>query len=162
MFTINDLLDQVNCQGKVRVIMNKDYVDDSIVQSKFLNVKRQRKQVLADYIKKHNGVEVDVDSIFDIQVKRLHEYKRQLMNALKIMFIYDELQSNPNAEFTPQTFIFGAKAAPGYDMAKEAGVDFAAALWAYDVKEIHGFMRSSCERCFSTPEELEKWLFDEE
>ena len=51
---------------------------------------------------------------------------------------------------------------PGYDMAKEAGVDFAAALWAYDVKEIHGFMRSSCEKCFSTPEELEKWLFDEE
>ena len=86
--------------------LNK-YVNDSIVQAKFYNVKQQRKQVLADYIKEHNGVEVDVNSIFDIQVKRLHAYKRQLMKA------------NPDFRIYPHTFIFGAKAAPSYYFAKK-------------------------------------------
>ena len=74
---------------------------------------------MADYIKKHNGIIVDPDSIFDVQVKRLHEYKRQLMNALHILSTYQWLRNNPNAEFKPKTYIFGAKAAPGYYFAKK-------------------------------------------
>ena len=95
------------------------YADDSIVQGKFLNVKQQRKQVLADYIKEHNGIEVDTNSIFDIQVKRLHAYKRQLLNILHVIYLYQELKSNPNFKMHPRTFIFGAKAAPAYYFAKK-------------------------------------------
>ena len=96
-----------------------DYVDDSIVQGKFFNVKQQRKQVLADYIKEHNGIDVDVNSIFDIQVKRLHAYKRQLLNVLHIIYLYQEMKANPNFRIYPRTFIFGAKAAPAYYFAKK-------------------------------------------
>ncbi len=95
------------------------YADDSIVQGKFLNVKQQRKQVLADYIKEHNGIEVDTNSIFDIQVKRLHAYKRQLLNILHVIYLYQELKSNPDFKMHPRTFIFGAKAAPAYYFAKK-------------------------------------------
>ncbi len=95
------------------------YVDDSIVQGKFHNVKRQRKQVLADYILEHNGIEVDVDSIFDIQVKRLHAYKRQLLNVMHIIYLYQEMKANPNFRIYPRTFIFAAKAAPAYYFAKK-------------------------------------------
>ena len=95
-----------------------EHVDDPILQNRFLAVKKERKQILADYIKEHNGIEVDVDSIFDVQVKRLHAYKRQLLNALHILHLYHELLENPNFDMEPRTFIFGAKAAPGYYLAK--------------------------------------------
>ena len=95
------------------------YVNDSILQAKFMNVKHQRKEVLAKYIKKHNGIEVNVDSIFDIQVKRLHAYKRQLLNVMYIIYLYQEMKRNKDFRPTPQTFIFGAKAAPAYFFAKK-------------------------------------------
>ena len=79
-----------------------------------MNIKYQNKVRLAAYIKEHNGVEVDPRSIFDVQVKRLHEYKRQLLNILHIMYLYNELKMKPEMEFYPRTFIFGAKASAGY------------------------------------------------
>ena len=84
-----------------------------------MNVKHQRKEVLAKHIKKHNGIEVNVDSIFDIQVKRLHAYKRQLLNVMYIIYLYQEMKRNKDFRPTPQTFIFGAKAAPAYFFAKK-------------------------------------------
>ena len=83
-----------------------------------MNIKYQNKVRLAAYIKEHNGVEVDPRSIFDVQVKRLHEYKRQLLNILHIMYLYNELKMKPEMEFYPRTFIFGAKASAGYRRAK--------------------------------------------
>ena len=94
------------------------YADDEKAQHEFLNIKYQNKVRLAKYILEHNGIEVDPRSIFDVQVKRLHEYKRQLMNILHIMYLYNELKENPEMEFYPRTFIFGAKAAAGYKNAK--------------------------------------------
>ena len=91
---------------------------DKKEQKKFMEIKFQNKVRLAKYIKEHNGVEVDPNSIFDVQVKRLHEYKRQLMNILHIMYLYNQIKENPNMEFYPRTFIFGAKAAAGYKNAK--------------------------------------------
>ena len=88
-------------------------------RGKFLNVKQQRKQVLADYIKEHNGIDVNVNSIFDIQVKRLHAYKRQLLNIMHVIYLYQEMKSNPEFRIVPRTFIFGAKAAPAYYFAKK-------------------------------------------
>lgn len=95
------------------------YKDDKVVLQRLEKIKRANKLKMVDYIKKHNGVTVDPDSIFDVQVKRLHEYKRQLMNALHILSTYRWLRENPNADFTPKTYIFGAKAAPGYYFAKQ-------------------------------------------
>lgn len=95
------------------------YKDDKAVLQRLEKIKRANKLKMVDYIKKHNGVTVDPDSIFDVQVKRLHEYKRQLMNALHILSTYRWLRENPNADFTPKTYIFGAKAAPGYYFAKQ-------------------------------------------
>lgn len=94
------------------------YADDEKCQREFMNIKYQNKVRLAAYIKEHNGVEVDPRSIFDVQVKRLHEYKRQLLNILHIMYLYNELKMNPDMEFYPRTFIFGAKASAGYRRAK--------------------------------------------
>jgi starch phosphorylase len=94
------------------------YADDPKAQKEFMEIKRQNKLRLAKYIKEHNGIDVDPDSIFDVQVKRLHEYKRQLMNILHVMYLYNQLKDNPNMEFYPRTFIFGAKAAAGYRTAK--------------------------------------------
>lgn len=85
----------------------------------FLGGEKERKQILADYIKEHNGITVDVDSIFDIQVKRLHAYKRQLLNILHVIDLYLRMKENPDFRIEPRTFIFGAKAASGYYFAKK-------------------------------------------
>ena len=97
----------------------KKYVDDPKAQKEFMDIKLQNKKRLAKYILEHNGEEVDPTSIFDVQVKRLHEYKRQLMNILHVMYLYNQLKKNPNMKFYPRTFIFGAKAAAGYLRAKQ-------------------------------------------
>ena len=94
------------------------YASDYKCQQEFMNIKYQNKIRLAKYIKEHNGVDVDPRSIFDVQVKRLHEYKRQLMNILHVMYLYNQLKDNPNMDMVPRTFIFGAKAAAGYKRAK--------------------------------------------
>ena len=94
------------------------YADDEKAQQEFMNIKYQNKVRLAKYIREHNGIEVDPRSIFDVQVKRLHEYKRQLLNILHVMYLYNELKKNPDMDMTPRTFIFGAKAAAGYRIAK--------------------------------------------
>ncbi|MCR5735854.1 MAG: glycogen/starch/alpha-glucan phosphorylase [Lachnospiraceae bacterium] len=96
----------------------KVYADDNKAQQEFMNIKYQNKVRLAKYILENNGVEVDPRSIFDVQVKRLHEYKRQLLNILHIMYLYNNIKENPDMDFYPRTFIFGAKAAAGYRNAK--------------------------------------------
>ena len=96
----------------------KIYADDEKAQQEFMNIKYQNKVRLAEYIREHNGIEVDPRSIFDVQVKRLHEYKRQLLNILHVMYLYNQLKDNPELDFYPRTFIFGAKAAAGYYNAK--------------------------------------------
>lgn len=94
------------------------FADKADFRKTFKEVKRQNKIALAEYIKEHNHVEVDPDSIFDVQVKRLHEYKRQLLNVLHILYLYDKLKNDPSFDMYPHTFIFGAKASPGYTRAK--------------------------------------------
>ena len=94
------------------------YAEDEKAQQEFMNIKYQNKLRLADYIQKHNGVEVNPRSIFDVQVKRLHEYKRQLLNILHVMYLYNKIKQHPDMDFYPRTFIFGAKAAAGYRNAK--------------------------------------------
>lgn len=94
------------------------YADDRKCQKEFMNIKYQNKVRLAKYIKEHNGIDVNPRSIFDVQVKRLHEYKRQLLNILHVMYLYNQIKENPDMEFYPRTFIFGAKAAAGYRRAK--------------------------------------------
>ena len=96
----------------------KKWVGDKKAQEEFMEIKRANKERLANYIKEHNGIEINPDSIFDVQVKRLHEYKRQLLNILHVMYLYNELKENPDMDFYPRTFIFGAKAAAGYHRAK--------------------------------------------
>lgn len=96
----------------------KVYADDKRAQQEFMNIKYQNKVRLAKYILEHNGIEVDPRSIFDVQVKRLHEYKRQLMNILHVMYLYNQIKEHPEMDFYPRTFIFGAKAAAGYVRAK--------------------------------------------
>lgn len=95
-----------------------EYADDPQSQEEFMQIKYQNKVRLAEYIKKHNQIEVDPHSIFDVQVKRLHEYKRQLLNILHVMHLYNQIKRNPEMEFHPRTFIFGAKASAGYRRAK--------------------------------------------
>ncbi len=99
--------------GKMKI-----YAEDEKAQQEFMNIKYRNKIRLAEYILEHNGVEVDPRSIFDVQVKRLHEYKRQLLNILHVMYLYNELKDHPDMDFYPRTFIFGAKAAAGYRNAK--------------------------------------------
>lgn len=94
------------------------YADDDCVLDKFIKIKEIKKKQLADYIRLHDGVIIDTESIFDIQIKRLHEYKRQLLNALAILELYFEIKEGTLKDFTPTTFIFGAKSAPGYERAK--------------------------------------------
>lgn len=97
----------------------KKYADDKEVIKRFMDIKKENKKRLAEYILKHNGINVDVNSIFDVQVKRLHEYKRQTLNIMHIMYLYDRLKNDKNFDIYPRTFIFGAKAAAGYKRAKE-------------------------------------------
>ena len=94
------------------------YVEDEKSRQEYMNIKYKNKLRLANYILEHNGIVVDPRSIFDVQVKRLHEYKRQLMNILHVMYLYNKIKDNPNMPFYPHTFIFGAKAAAGYHRAK--------------------------------------------
>ena len=96
----------------------KIYADDEKAQQEFMNIKYQNKVRLAKYILEHNGITVDPRSIFDVQVKRLHEYKRQLLNILHVMYLYNQIKEHPDMPFYPRTFIFGAKAAAGYRRAK--------------------------------------------
>ena len=94
------------------------YADDKKAQQEFMQIKYLNKLRLAEYISEHNGIDVDPRSIFDVQVKRLHEYKRQLMNILHVMYLYNKIKEHPELDFYPRTFIFGAKAAAGYRIAK--------------------------------------------
>lgn len=95
------------------------YADNTKAQQEFMEIKYQNKLRLAKYIKEHNHIDVDPNSIFDVQVKRLHEYKRQLLNILHVIYLYNQIKANPEMDFYPTTFIFGAKAASGYKRAKE-------------------------------------------
>ena len=97
----------------------KPLVNDEQARREFMQIKYKNKVRLAEYIKKHNGIELDPRSIFDVQVKRLHEYKRQFLNILHIMYLYNQIKEHPEMSFYPRTFIFGAKAAAGYQRAKE-------------------------------------------
>ena len=101
-----------------KIAKMKVYADDPKAQQEFMNIKYQNKLRLAKYIKEHNGIDVDPRSIFDVQVKRLHEYKRQLLNILHVMYLYNQIKDHPEMDFYPRTFIFGAKAAAGYRRAK--------------------------------------------
>jgi starch phosphorylase len=96
----------------------RPYADDPAFRKRFRAIKQQNKQALADYIASETGITVSPDSIFDVQVKRLHEYKRQLLLALYIIILYNRIKDNPGLDVVPRTFIFGAKAAPGYAMSK--------------------------------------------
>ena len=97
----------------------KKWLDDEEALKEFMTIKFKNKERLAAYIKEHNGVEVDPRSIFDVQVKRLHEYKRQLLNILHVMYLYNQIKEHPEMSFYPKTYIFGAKASAGYIRAKE-------------------------------------------
>ena len=97
----------------------RKFADDGAVLDRLDRIKRQNKESFADLVKQRTGIVLNCDSVFDVQIKRLHEYKRQLLNAMNIIGLYLELKENPNADIRPQTYIFGAKAAPGYRMAKE-------------------------------------------
>lgn len=94
------------------------YAEDEKAQQEFMNIKYKNKERLAKFIKEQNHIEINPRSIYDVQVKRLHEYKRQLLNILHVMYLYNQIKENPNMEFYPRTFIFGAKAAAGYQRAK--------------------------------------------
>ena len=97
----------------------KEWLDDEEALKEFMTIKFKNKERLAAYIKEHNGVEVDPRSIFDVQVKRLHEYKRQLLNILHVMYLYNQIEEHPEMSFYPKTYVFGAKASAGYIRAKE-------------------------------------------
>ena len=97
----------------------KPLADDPKARAEFMDIKYKNKERLAKYILEHNGVEIDPRSIYDVQVKRLHEYKRQLLNILHVMYLYNQIKEHPEMSFYPKTYIFGAKASAGYIRAKE-------------------------------------------
>ncbi len=114
-----DLIGEDFMKDQSKMVDLLKYQDDKAVLEKFAEIKRANKVDFANYIKKHTGQIVNPDSIFDVQVKRLHEYKRQHLNAMQILTMYNEIKANPNKDWQPVTFIFGAKAAPGYYLAKQ-------------------------------------------
>ena len=125
---INPKLDALirDCTGGDRYLLHPEAIrdlekfrDDSSVLQQLGHIKQENKRRFASYLARETGVILNTDAIFDVQVKRLHEYKRQLLNVLHIVHLYNQLRDNPNMDFTPQTFLFGAKAAPGYHVAKE-------------------------------------------
>ena len=125
---INPKLDALirECTGGDQYLLHPEaiqglekYKDDKSVLLQLAKIKDENKRRFASYIARESGVILNTDAIFDVQVKRLHEYKRQLLNVLHIIHLYNQLRDNPNMDFTPQTFLFGAKAAPGYHVAKE-------------------------------------------
>ena len=115
---IEDLIGDGFKKDAIELEKLQEYVNDEGVLQKLLDIKTNNKLALKNYIKQHQGIEIDENSIFDIQIKRLHAYKRQLLNVLHILYLYHELLDNPQMELVPRTFIFGAKAAPGYYLAK--------------------------------------------
>ena len=125
---VNPKLDALirDCTGSDRYLLHPEaisglekYKDDKSVLQQLEAIKRENKRRFAAYVARESGVLLNTDAVFDVQVKRLHEYKRQLLNVLHIVYLYNQLRDNPNMEFTPQTFLFGAKAAPGYHVAKK-------------------------------------------
>ena len=125
---VNPKLDALiqDCTGSDKYLLHPEAIkdlekfkDDKSVLKQLEAIKRENKRRFASYVARESGVILNTDAIFDVQVKRLHEYKRQLLNVLHIIYLYNQLRDNPNMEFTPQTFLFGAKAAPGYHVAKE-------------------------------------------
>ncbi|OUQ77923.1 glycogen/starch/alpha-glucan phosphorylase [Flavonifractor sp. An100] len=125
---INPKLDALirECTGGSKYLLHPEaikglekYKDDQSVLSRLESIKNENKRRFASYVARESGIILNTDALFDVQVKRLHEYKRQLLNVLHIVYLYQQLQDNPNMDFTPQTFLFGAKAAPGYHVAKE-------------------------------------------
>lgn len=116
---ITELIGEEYIHNAARLDRLLEYQNDKTVLERMAKIRRGNKERIAAYVWKNNGIEVDPDSIFDVQVKRLHEYKRQHLNALEILATYQWLRDNPNADFTPRTYFFGAKAAPGYYMAKQ-------------------------------------------
>lgn len=116
---ITDLIGDDFISNSFELKKLEKYADDKTVLKKLSDIKLYNKQRIANYIKNTQGIEIDIHSVFDVQVKRLHEYKRQTLNALHILYLYNMLKANPNLDIPPQTFIFAAKAAPGYTMAKE-------------------------------------------
>lgn len=116
---LNDCIGDGYKKNAEKLIEFKKFENDSTVLKRLGEIKHLKKQQLAEYVKRTQGLTLDPDSIFDVQAKRLHEYKRQLLNALHIIAEYNELMENPSMDFVPKTYIFGAKAAAGYDMAKQ-------------------------------------------
>ena len=116
---LDDLIGSEFREDASHLIELAKYKDDAAVLSKIADIKRHNKEVFAHYAFGKTGRRLDADSIFDVQIKRMHEYKRQLLNVLKIIALYNEILDNPNADIPKQTFIFGCKAAPGYVMAKK-------------------------------------------
>ena len=116
---ITELIGEEYIHNAARLDRLLKFQNDKSVLERMANIRRGNKERIAAYVLKTNGIAIDPDSIFDVQVKRLHEYKRQHLNALEILATYQWLRDNPNADFTPRTYFFGAKAAPGYYMAKQ-------------------------------------------
>ena len=115
---ISEQLGQNWIQDLERLRQLEDFVEDRSFRDCWHQIKQDNKRELADYILRHNGIEVNLDSLFDVQVKRIHEYKRQLLNVLYIITLYNQIKTNPQRSMLPRTFIFGGKAAPGYYLAK--------------------------------------------
>ncbi len=116
---LNDCIGEGYAKDAAKLIEFKKFENDESVLKRLDEIKRIKKVQLAEYAKKYQGFDLDPDTIFDVQAKRMHEYKRQLLNALHIIAEYNALRENPNMDFVPKTYIFGAKAAAGYDMAKQ-------------------------------------------
>lgn len=116
---LNDLLGSDFEYDMTKLAELEKYADDAAVQQRFMDIKYQRKLILADFIKKECNIEIDPNSIFDVQAKRLHAYKRQLLNAMHIIYLYQRMKADPTFNITPRTFIFAAKAAPAYTFAKK-------------------------------------------